>query len=328
MNFNTLGIVLCHYREKNSYSLEKVCSGLCSVSTLSRIERGDRIADSLLGGLLLERIGREVTQFELILNEEDYELWCARDRIRKAVQEKEYVAAYREIVHYHTMKKTSPKLHEQFCLFYEAIIHMSAFQEGSISKAERKLEQQNLYKMVFEALKLTRPKFYKEKEKGNQLYTKTEIKLILLLLHYGYKNFTEDTEQELRKLLEYVERIYTERKKEDIGIPIIMELIEWAQRTGDDKKVIIYVDKGIEFISQGRKIKGLEKLHFLKARTLMNQYDTGQENGKEKRKIQKECLMAYSICEVMGQEKEKQEIEVFCKEKLKWQITGLVISSD
>ena len=63
---------------------------ICSVSTLSRLEDGSRCADSLTSSLLLERIGKQICQFELLFNDADYELWLARESIIKNMQRKEY----------------------------------------------------------------------------------------------------------------------------------------------------------------------------------------------------------------------------------------------
>ena len=42
MDFQTLGVLLYRTREKKHLSLLDVCSGICSQSTLSRVEQGSR----------------------------------------------------------------------------------------------------------------------------------------------------------------------------------------------------------------------------------------------------------------------------------------------
>ena len=74
MNINTVGEILRFYREKYNLNQNDVCAGICSVSTLSKIENGSKEADSLILETLLERIGKEVLQFEMILNDYDYSL--------------------------------------------------------------------------------------------------------------------------------------------------------------------------------------------------------------------------------------------------------------
>ena len=62
---------------------------LYSIATLSRLEQGYREVDSLLGQALLGRIGKEITLFETILNEEDYNLWKIRHEIEICLEKKQ-----------------------------------------------------------------------------------------------------------------------------------------------------------------------------------------------------------------------------------------------
>ena len=42
MNLNTIGEILRFYREKYNFKQSDVCNGICSISTLSRIENGNK----------------------------------------------------------------------------------------------------------------------------------------------------------------------------------------------------------------------------------------------------------------------------------------------
>lgn len=313
MKINTLGIVLSYYRKKENLTLDKICDGLCSVPTLERIEKCDRIADSLMGELLLERIGKEITQFELLINDEDYALWCMRKRIKENLHQKDYVLLQEHIKEYRLILKEYSELHEQFCLYHEAVMATDLEKEN----------HEKICKIALEALKLTKANIDEKEIVHKRLYTQTEIELILILIHYGYMDNEENAERELLNLLEYVEHFYTERRKEEVGIAVITELIALEQKRKDDVMAIAYIDKGIDLLSQGRGIKGLEKLHFLKAQILADKYGNEPMQIVEKQEIQRECLMAYCICEIMGYTEKMQEIEKFGEERLSWQITEL-----
>ena len=105
MRIESTGAILSYYRKKYDLALEQVCDGICSVSTLSRLEDGSRCADSLTSSLLLERIGKQICQFELLFNDADYELWLARESIIKNMQRKEYEQVRQELVRYRKKKK-------------------------------------------------------------------------------------------------------------------------------------------------------------------------------------------------------------------------------
>lgn len=78
MKLNTVGIALSYYREKYGLSMTQVCEGICSPATMFRIEEGYREVDSLVSATLLSRIGKQVLEFELLLNEKDYNLFRLR----------------------------------------------------------------------------------------------------------------------------------------------------------------------------------------------------------------------------------------------------------
>lgn len=311
---NTLGVVLEYVRNKYAFSLKKVCNGLCAETTLWNIELGERKnVDSLLGELLLDRLGKEVTQFELVLDEKDYQRWSKRDKIAKAMQTGMYDIVRAELEEYEKISPEKDKLHRQFYLFYKVKLEIATTQ--NIEKIQQ---------LAKEALLITKPEF--EKKRGNdELYTQVEIELILSLIHFGYKGLEDYEEWELMQLLHYAEKYYTGRKREDVGLQIIMEFIDLSQRMQDDCKLLKYIEKGIAMIAQGREIKNLAQLHFMKAQTLLRLHEGKKDCHEYRKEIKEECLMAYSIYELMGKETQRIEIEQFCEERLQWQITELVM---
>lgn len=332
MEINSAGVVLSYYRNKYSLTLEQVCDGICSASKLLRMEKGIRCVDSLTSSQLLERIGKTVDQFEQLLNDEDNELWCARESIKKNMQQRKYEKVREDLTLYRTMKNSAPNLHEQFCLYQE--IKMVVGRLGSIGRDQYvpSGEQTELCETALCALHLTKPAFMFGDNGEKQLYTSTEIELILLMVHYGEYWTDIRTENTLLNLFQHVEYYYSERRKQQIGYLILMELIEVVQRLQDWDKELVYIDKSIDFVAQGREITGLGMLHFLRAQALMRRYGTevvavntgGHDSYHDIRhEIQRECLMAYSICEVFGDVCQMEEIRRFCEEGLGWQITRL-----
>ena len=60
MEQNTLGVVLSYYRQKYGFSMEALASGICSTTTLSRVEAGSREIDSLMAEALLGRVEKRL----------------------------------------------------------------------------------------------------------------------------------------------------------------------------------------------------------------------------------------------------------------------------
>jgi len=182
MKIKSVGVVLSYYREKYKLTLNQVCDGICSASTLMRLEDGVRCVDSLTSSLLLERIGKEVCQFEQLLNDQDYDLWRARESILEHMQKKDYVRVREELLHYRKMENFNSDLHEQFCLYQEVVMLVGDLEEGNLKQQEI---WEKVYKTAREALQITKHGTVFEDYRKKQLYTTTEAKLILILIHYA-----------------------------------------------------------------------------------------------------------------------------------------------
>lgn len=321
MRINSTGAVLSYYRKKYGLALEQVCDGICSVSTLSRLEDGSRCADSLTSSLLLERIGKQICQFELLLNDADYELWFARESIIKNMQRKKYEQVRQELGSYRKKKKISCGIHEQFCLCQEVLI----LQAESKDNTKRDSIQTEICETAMSALQLTKPAFITGYQWKNGLYTTAEMELILALVQCGgLQNTTIDVENILSDLFQHLEYYDTDRRRQNLGNQLLMELIRLAQSLQDQDKVLAYIDKGINYVVQSREIAGLDRFRFLRAQSLLTRYGTdARKDRAKKREIQEECLMAYSICSVFGDLQQMHQIEQFCEEELEWQITKL-----
>ncbi len=316
MKINTLGVVLSYYREKYGFSQEEICNGICSVPTLSRAEQGVRAIDSLMGESLLGRIGKGITRFELILNDEDYDKWKHRDTIQRLVKKKDYEAAKKCINAYREQLTEEQHLHHQFCRYYEVKI------------AEARSEDVKIVSdMALEALILTKPDFRYNITK-KQAYTPIEIELLVSIIHANCTKVVEDPEMELNFLFHYVKRYYSGRVMERLGTRILIELIEVRQKNGDHMKVIEYVDKAISFISEGRGIQQIAMLHFTKAKAIQLLYSDTVKWEIWEAECKRECMMAYCTYFVQNDEVGLSNIEKYCEEVLRWQITRQGTLSD
>ena len=114
MNLNTIGEILRFYREKYNFKQSDVCNGICSISTLSRIENGNKAADSLILECLLGRIGKEVLQFEMILNDYDYSLWMLRKQIEREFVRNDKRLTEKILNIYQEQMPQNENVHKQF----------------------------------------------------------------------------------------------------------------------------------------------------------------------------------------------------------------------
>ena len=222
MKVNTLGEFIKYYRQRYELSQDIICEGICSVSTISRVENGIKMVDSLVAEALLGRIGKEVFQFEILLNDFDFHLWSMRKDIIALVNAQKYSEAKALLIQYRNEMPQSESVHIQFCLYYEAQI---GIYEG-VSKEE-------ICNLLYCALIQTMPDIA-TKDNKKLLYNAIEIELYVSLIHYGYSGWAnQDKEYELLYIFSLVEKIFTGRKKEVIGMHIIMELVSYEQKKGN-----------------------------------------------------------------------------------------------
>ena len=151
MEPKTVSVILHYYRKKYKLNQEDICGGICSITTLSRIEKGERNVDSLMVENLLDRMGKEVALFETMLNKADYELWKVRNEIEHIVSHFESDTVYEKIKEYRKVMPKDEKIHEQFCLYYEIILDI-----------KNKLEDKTITEKILQAIHMTRPDYEKK----------------------------------------------------------------------------------------------------------------------------------------------------------------------
>ena len=270
------------------------------MSTLSKIENGSKEADSLILETLLERIGKEALQFEMILNDYDYSLWELRRQIETEMEHDKKDIARQLLQEYEEKMPQDDNVHSQFVLY-----HMILLEDDK--------QTEDRCAMANQALRYTCPDIEKA-----VLYHKMEIELIILLVKKRYAEFEEGKEW-LAAILKVVQNIYTGRKKERISAKLLMELtmLEWNDK--NYRGAIKCADKAIDVISHSRSIEYIGELHLIKAKALEKFYH-GKDWDKEEDNCKNECLMSYYTFDIMKNENGKQEVQKFCEEKLQWQI--------
>lgn len=303
MEQKTMGVVLNYYRKKYKLKQEDVCSGICSIATFSRLEQGYREIDSLMGELLLGRVGKEVTLFETLLNEEDYILWEKRDNIKKLIAKCDYINAKKELINYRKIMPKEESIHEQFCLYQEALILIGNGEYGK-----------KICNILEKGISISIPSF-RSGDVEDKLYNLTEIEMILLLIHYA--NNDNKAEKKLLQLLDYVNRYYSDRKKEEVGVKIFLELINLQ-----NKNILLYVDQAIKLIGNGKGFYNLGNLYFLKAQTIERIFGKSEKWEICKNECIEICKMAYYLYKLNDDENNRLRVIEFCEEKLECQITG------
>ena len=260
-----------------------------------------------MGEALLGRLGKTVLQFELLLDDEDYELWKLREEMKKAEQIKDYMQMELLLEEYRT-KMPSNSVHQQFYMYHCVKCKMC-------DTASR----ETVCQMLYEALLLTKPNL---EETDVCIYNLTEIEIVLLLYRYHFSKWeNNDVEKELSKILMYIQKVYSGRLKQETEIQVFLELVSYEEQMENYISAIKYIDEAIQVLSEGRSLEYIAELHFRKAQILEKQYRKNEGWETKKLICKRECLLAYHVFDTMEQDDKRNELETYCEEKLGWQIT-------
>lgn len=304
MKFYGVGNALLHFREKENISQIQLCEGICSVATLSRIEKGGREFDSLISETLLSRLGKTANRFEFVLNEEDYYLYEIREQIEKNIKERQLEKAQKLLDEY---KKKMPKnqiLHQQFLTFYKTkLLELKHSFFNEIKQG------------YYETINMTRPDF-KNKSEDMILYSSIEVKTIYqLFLMNDYEK------EELYSLFRFMNKYYDTEEKENNMIPFLYHMVERYQKEKRYEEVIKVSQEAIDIICSGRRSLYLPDLYFYKIKAQEKLYGSSREWKYMKAELMEECNSLYYVYMIEEDIEKMHQIEQFCREKLKCRIT-------
>lgn len=167
-NFDRMGKLIGEVRHHEGISLYQLSRGLCTVAYLNQIENGRRESGKQLTDALLQRLGKSVDLFGIILDGKEFEQWQLRQKIVGCLA-RGNVNEARDLVKIYG-KETKGSLAEQFVQTVEINIRAS---EGVPPK--------ELLPFVQNALELTCPDFSSTPLK-NILISQAEGRLLLAWL--------------------------------------------------------------------------------------------------------------------------------------------------
>lgn len=303
MKLYDIGNTLIYYRTLYKLSQNQLCEGICSVATLCRIEAGEREADWMLCEALLSRLGRNIHQFEFVLNEEDYKLCELRYKIEECMEEenvgegKVFLSQYRNLMPAHQV------LHRQFVLFYQAMILKCT---NCNAEEVRILLQQ--------AIHLTRPNFAVPSAQI-RLFGSMETKIIYELFFYEKYDLNV-----LSSLCHFMDLHEAPKEKEWSLIPFFHRLVFWFEKERRFHEMVEISTKAIEILCDKKSSLYLADFYFqkLKGEEQINSICCSFQAGRNQ--MIEQCCHIFYMYMVEGNHKKMEQIEHFCREKLKCQI--------
>ena len=189
-----IGKIINQERERAGIAQNELCAGICSVTTLSRLEWREKNIGKWTIDAFLQRLGRSQDKFWTIVHIGDYELMELRRRIWNNILYGSCEEAQKDIQKYRTSVNIE-NLHGQFLKKCEGMI-----------KGKRENDWKSALELFREAIECTVPEI-KLDELEETLLGRDEMQIILLMAEAYCHLGKEDTAQKIvEKLLENIQR--------------------------------------------------------------------------------------------------------------------------
>lgn len=275
----TVGNLIRSIREKRKITREKLSFGLCSVTTLTRYELGERIPDKFMADAILERMGQVPFRYEFIGSEQEFQFRMMRNHIEK-LQNKEREKALFLIEEYRNLITEKDSLHMQYLCVRTAEIFAV---QGNIQRAEQ------LYRRAFGYTEL--PASGDKLEK--RFLTECEISCV-----YGLaESLIQQNKMEEALLLytgmkQYLDKNFWDYGKKQKYYPQI--LYRLAQKEISD----LNTGKAYRHLTEARKLlmESYQSLHLREICELLRDIEK-MIQGKEKEPEQDEFITVLKILE-------------------------------
>lgn len=306
--FQTIGAVIYHLRTKKQISQGLLSKGLCSPSTLCRIELGEREPDKLLADALLQRLGTSPNRFDFFLDEEEFYFFNKREAIKLLIKTQQYHQAQKELSLYESQIKPLTSLQLQFI----------KKQKGLISWFLRKNDAISI-KNLKEALYLTLPSY--NISNLSKLFLTLEEISILYEICTIYRKIGKHTHSLfiLAQLIPYLENEYIDEEEQaKLYNPLIFSAAYQYYMQGNYAHTLYLCKKGIVFSSKNGKLHYLPELLCLRALSQEKIYKASLPLS-----IQYACLQDYfvaiSLYSLYDQKPKATEIKNYIKEIYPWE---------
>lgn len=268
MKQKLVGEVIYNCRKNEKISQTQLSKGLCSISTLSRIESGERSVDSLLVENLLQRLGKSCEQFEFVLDYVDFKLSNLRYEIIVNLNNQKNDLVREQLALYSELEEKSNKIHIQFI----SMVELELLTRESADRSTR-------YKKALETIQLTIPDFSLEHLNEEYCLSLFEVRSILLLILS--MESVEQKKELLGQLYTYIESKYDSVLLGMIGPDVLYYYANILLNIGDYKAAIDYCETGITMIQKAKTFMRCADICYVQACAISELLKSTKQENKE-----------------------------------------------
>lgn len=303
-----IGTIIKNIREEQNVSLEALSYGLCSPTTLRRIENNERDMKMIFFAALFERLGYYPDGIELYVGEEEYERFEQRRRIRKTEREKDFSGLQKMLEKYKTdwEKEIDAEPLEQ--QFVSEIV-------GHLLLEEQKYEAS--IKMFEKALQITVPCWYTEKD-INYMAGETELRLMSRIADVCEKLGRKKETYEIRKTIcNYLEKTKIKLNQiVELYTGVVVKLVPQMMERGQAKKALALCSRAETALSERGRLYHWDEILYQRAQCLRYMWEKGIGDRAE---VMTAYRKSYFIFRLLGNPEMAASVKNYLdKEKPGW----------
>lgn len=141
------GYVIQKRREKLGLSQEELADGICSVTTLSRLENGTRMPTKNHFEMILQRLGYSDMFLDNYVSKKEFDLHELKFDIRQSYINHEFDKGRKLLVDFENLIEDPSPIDEQFMLLYDVLLNID------------KYTNKEMFNVFEKAIKYTYPKY-------------------------------------------------------------------------------------------------------------------------------------------------------------------------
>lgn len=251
MSLYNVGNFIKQKRVELGITQEELCEGICSVTTLSRLENGEQTPRSSNVRALLQRLGYSGALFFQTAGKEEFEITELQIELRQTYNLHDYGKSQSLLAKLEEYKSSFSDTDFQFYQIMYAVMH------------KKDLSNFEVIKMLENALRLTHPK-YSIKNLPKVLTYEEATALNNIAAHLGLEREYDEAIKILFHLKDYYERRVVDIQEAQRALPTILyNLSKFLGLSGRYDECISVCNQGIRIAKESGRSRCL-------ARTLYN----------------------------------------------------------
>lgn len=294
MRKEEIGGLVYYERKKKNMSPKTLGWGLCSETSIQRLERGERMPDFFLVERIVERLGKSVNKVEFLYDEQTYEICYLRELVEDFILQKEYEEAEKALCYYEGLPEAADPLHIQYISKMRAVLAQK-------ENKDEKIEETFLKKAVEQTMQgfsLTNLKKY--------AFGEEEIILLLMYLQIESKMGIMNILQYSEEILHYIEYSFSDDEVlANLYSKAVWIFVKELKKKNRIKEALLLCAKSVELLTGNALL-----LHLPQYLEMILEFEK-ELNADEYDKWKKQRDALKQVYEEYGYEYETEEIELW-----------------